>query len=437
MDDTVLFISAYKSIHHKVGNRFWKKLHNLVSRKKKQMQSLLGKYHLSFLATDGIIVYGDEKIEINTEFDHVYQKTTFSFKSKDSSDNENHKSESLKNSGFYIKLKHAQSVLADERYFQVGLTFWMDPFLVWINGQMYQIDSGAFIMNSVLFIVFEVIDYKANTLLTKDDISARVGNYNLMSVEKYQFFDEEEPVESGRNISEIIYKKILDFIRELTNEYNYSQEYSYVYDTLVFSNNIENIEEYFCKLIGTKTAVDPIKDISTVETYKYYPQSGCSVISNFDHNNFNMVLYPVIILESIKLYIHLFQNYNLENETELYQSIGKDIYLQNLFCSPNLPIETYNLLNYVKESELYKQHAEAIRLKISYLTAQNELKRSRNSTILNVLIYIISLISAIGTLDVIEKHFAVPFKCSFVIVIMLFLCVMIWGITEYRNYRRF
>ena len=142
---------------------------------------------------------------------------------------------------------------------------------------------------------------------------------------------------------------------------------------------------------------------------------------------FNPILYSAIILESLKLYIHIFQNSNLENETDLRRSVRNDIYLQNLFCSPNLPIETHNLLNYIKESEPYKKHAEALHLKISYLTAQNELKKSRNSAILNVLLYIISLLSAIGTLDVIEAHFGVPFKYSFIIVVTLFILGLFLG----------
>ena len=160
------------------------------------------------------------------------------------------------------------------------------------------------------------------------------------------------------------------------------------------------------------------------------------VVSDFDCDNFNIILYSAIILESLKLYIHVFQNSNLENETDLHRLVRNDIYLQNLFCSPNLPIETHNLLNYIKESEPYKKHAEALHLKISYLTAQNELKKSRNSTILNVLLYIISLLSAIGTLDVIETHFGVPFKYSFIVVVALFILGLFWGIIEYRNHRK-
>lgn len=124
-------------------------------------------------------------------------------------------------------------------------------------------------------------------------------------------------------------------------------------------------------------------------------------------------------------------DYSTYESTTLGISISYPAALQD-----NLPIETHNLLNYIKESEPYKKHAEALHLKISYLTAQNELKKSRNSAILNVLLYIISLLSAIGTLDVIEAHFGVPFKYSFIIVVTLFILGLFWGIIEYRNHRK-
>lgn len=141
-------------------------------------------------------------------------------------------------------------------------------------------------------------------------------------------------------------------------------------------------------------------------------------------------------MEALKLYIHVFLISNLENENDIHKLVRNDIYLQNLFCSPSLPIETHNLLNYVKESESYKKHSDALRLKISYFSVQNDLRKNRNSTILNILLYIISLLGAIGTLDIIEAHLGVPFKYSFIAVIVLFALGLIWWIIEYRNNRR-
>lgn len=412
-----------------------KKIRSVVSCKKNQIQFLLRKYHLSFVATDKIFASVDGKKEIKSQYDYVNQKTTFFFEAKDLVKSEDETSEYLKDSGFYLNLKHAQSVLIDEQYFKIEFTFCLDSFLVWINDQMYQVDAGAYIMNKVLFIVFEVINYKTEKPLTKDDVGAKTKNYNLLPVEKYHFFDEEESVETGMKISEIIFENISGFIWELKNKCYRSQEYSFIHDTLVFSNNIENISDYFCKHIGMKAPVELIKDISTVEAYQYYPQTGCGVVSDFDCDNFNMVLYSAIILESLKLYIYVFQNSNLESETNLQRLVRNDIYLQNLFCSPNLPIETHNLLNYIKESDLYKKHAEAIHLKISYLTTQNELKKNRNSTIMNVLLYIISLLSAIETFDVIETHFGIPFQYSFIIIVVMFIFGLILGIREYKNHK--
>ena len=90
----------------------------------------------------------------------------------------------------------------------------------------------------------------------------------------------------------------------------------------------------------------------------------------------------------------------------------------------------------MKESESYKKHSDALRLKISYFSVQNDLRKNRNSTILNILLYIISLLGAIGTLDIIEAHLGVPFKYSFIAVIVLFALGLIWWIIEYRNNRR-
>ena len=122
MDDTVLFLSAYNSTQYKATNWFLRKLRNVIPHKKKQMQSLLEKHHLSFVATDETITSVDGKMEVTAQYDYVHQATTFSFKSKDSAEKENDASDSLKDSGFYINLRHAQSILVDERY--LCMTHW-------------------------------------------------------------------------------------------------------------------------------------------------------------------------------------------------------------------------------------------------------------------------------------------------------------------------
>ena len=435
MIDTVLFITAYDTMHYKSSSRILSKIRQTFAfTKKANVQSLLKKHHLSFIATDEIFISTDRKAKVETHYDYIHQGTTFSFQANGSADNDT--TSFIEDSGFYINLRHAQSVLTDDCYFKISFTFWLSPILVWINDKIYQVDAGSFIMNNFCFVVFELIDYETGNPLTKDDVGAKAENYNLLLVEKYQFFDEEHAINTNKKISEIIHEIISNFIWELTNRSFYPKEYSFIHDTVVFSNNIKNISDYLCKLVGTKTPVSLIKDISTVEIYEYYPQDGCSVISNFDYEQFNEVFYPVIILEALKLYVQIFQISNLEKENDLHRLVRNDLYLQNLFYAPNLPIETHNLLNFVKESESYKKHSYALRLKISYLSTQNDLKKNRNSTILNILLYIISLLGTIETLDIIETHFDIPFKYSFIVVIILFALGLIWWIIEYRNNRK-
>jgi hypothetical protein len=100
--------------------------------------------------------------------------------------------------------------------------------------------------------------------------------------------------------------------------------------------------------------------------------------------------------------------------------VREDLYIENLFFAPNVPIETYNLLSYIYKTKSFQHHKEATRLKISYMTAENESRKNRNATFLNLLLYIISLLGSIGTLGTLECKLNIPFKYSFIVVILAF-----------------
>lgn len=118
--------------------------------------------------------------------------------------------------------------------------------------------------------------------------------------------------------------------------------------------------------------------------------------------------------------------------------IRNGLYLENLFYAPHVPIETHNLLSYIYNTKSFQHHKEATKLKISYLTAENESKKNRNGVLLNILLYIVTLIGSIGTLDTLESRLKIPFKYSFPIIILIFLIFgIIWGLTEWRRNRRF
>ena len=207
---------------------------------------------------------------------------------------------------------------------------------------------------------------------------------------------------------------------------------------MVLSNRIKNVEDYFCRLLGLNKLPTALENIGTTDNYEFYLQDSASVVVKYRHDNIDTVLYNAIVFESIKLYIYLSQIINVEETRELNKVMRNDLYLENLFFAPKVPVETSNLLRCIYQSQAYQQRKEATKLKISYMTTENEVRKSRNTILLNVLLYIASLLGAISTLDALDARLNIPFKVSIIVVVLFFsLLGVIWGIVEFRHNKRF
>lgn len=108
------------------------------------------------------------------------------------------------------------------------------------------------------------------------------------------------------------------------------------------------------------------------------------------------------MFEANELNIYLSQIVNLQITENMNKVICNELYLENLFFTPHVPMEIHNLLSYIYNTNSFQHHKETTTLKISYMTAENEAKKSRNGVLFNVLLYIVSLIEAISTLDTLE-----------------------------------
>ena len=438
MDDTVLFMSAYKQINYKPQNRILTKIKRILSGDGRQKNiTLLNRHHLTFVASGNRILEADNnKIEMDFQYNYVHQRTTFTFNSKDKEVINKESLNCIKHVGFYGNLKHAQNVLVDEQYFKIGVCYGIESLLVWINSVMYQVDSYAFTLNDVTIIVFEIINYETGEILSKNEVGTLAKNYNLIKVEKYQFFDQQEQTLTiNKTISELIYDIICGFNFEIQADYKRQQKngYTFVYDTVVFSNGIENINDYLCDLVGVKKLDSSIEDISTVETYKYYSYEGYAVFNDFKNDNLNEIIYVSIILESIKLYIYLSQLYNLKHEGNLNRVIKNNLYLHNLLWISKFPIQTHNLMKAIMDSESYKMQKESINLKIEYLSIQNDIQQNKNSVILNILMFIIAISGAVSSLETIGKIFSIPLRYGLIAIgVMSVLGVVVW-INVWKN----
>lgn len=384
------------------------------------------------------IISSEGILSVDANYDDISQTTTFSFnpvgKDKDISNYD----ELINSTGACIKLLHSHSVLADPAYFQIEQVWGLQSFIVYFDNDVFQIDPLAFTFNGTLIIAFELIDTSTGEPLDKDDTSLKMRNWNLRKTKGYKFLGEDSITESTNTISELIYINISNFVSEMIGKRFTPNDYWYVHDTLVFSNQIKNVERYFCKLLGLNTLPTQLENISTTANYEYYLQDGASVVTKYNSDEIDIALYNAIIFETIKLYIYLFQIINAEVTNDLNKVMRNDLYLENLFFAPKAPVETFNLLRCIYRSQAFRHRKEAIKLKITYLNTENDVRKNRNTFLLNILLYIASFLGAVSTLDALDTRLNIPFEISIVVVLLFFgLFGFIWGIIEYRHNKRF
>lgn len=431
MSDTVVFMSAYDITKYSES-----KLPNF--KKKQDLKDLLNKYHLTYILLEDKLICSKGALRLSSEYDYVQQHTSFLFKPvKESCDIEEF-DEILNITGFCINLLHAQSILADPTYFDIDYFICMKPFLVYVSERQYQIDPVVFSMNRTLFITFEVIDFNTTIPLQRNDVLGKKGNYNLLNINGYQYFGEESTTLYHGRISEIIFDNVSGYFFEMLGYKFGAEEYSFIHNTLVLSNEIDDVSKYLCNLIGTRELPSPLENISTTKNYEYYPQDGSSVIKDFSSNNFDIALYNGIMLESIKMYVYLFQIINVNVIEDLNKVVRNDLYLEKLFFAPRIPIETHNFLGFIYKTNSFQHRKESAKLKIAYMTAENDSKKSRNAVFLNVLLYIISILGAIETLETLESRLNIPFDYSFWTVISAFTIFgIVWLVKEYKQNKNF
>lgn len=430
MNDTIIFMSAYET------TKISKSKH--LFHKKDGIKNLLEKHNITSILFDNKLITPNGTLKLKMKYDDVLQKTEFSYSPVDENNQVEDYTHLINNTGFFIKLLHAQSVLADTAYFKIKFFIQFHSFIVYIDNNAFQIDPMVFSMNGVLFIAFEIINFETGAPLKNNDVFGKIDNYNLIKIKGYGNFGESFTTLSNATIPELIYNNVNSFLSEMIGKRFVADEYSYIHNTLVISNKISDVEKYFCSLLSIKELSTPLEDISTTDNYEYYIQDGASVVMNFKDNNIDIALYNSIILESIKLYIYLSQIINAEITEDMNKVTQNDLYLENLFFAPNVPIETNNLLCYIYKTKSFQHHKESIKLKLAYMTAENESKKNRNAVLLNILLYIVTLLGSIGALDTLENKLNIPFKYSFIVVIAIFSILgILWAISAYQRNKRF
>lgn len=430
MKDCVIFMSAFSVCKYK---KTFRPFQPSVS-----LGSLFEKYKIDFSVFRGNIITPQGTLSLTLDYDYIKQQSTYHFEVNNKKHNIDDYRDSLRNFESYFKLVHANSVLADDYLFKIDQYFSFKSFLVYIEDEVYQIDPFIFTIDDTFIIAYEVINYSSGKPLQRNDVCGKIGNFNLLKMRGYQYFHESYSTLSNSTIPKLIFNIMCRLMEDASKKRYIADDHAYVHNTLVISSNIRYLEQYICKLVSTRELPSPLSNIASTDNYQYYVQDGSSVVTKFNKDNYDTAVYNALILESIKLYIYLFQIINTDIEDDMNKAARNELYLENLFVAPRVPIETSNFLRWIYQSKSFVLRKEASRLKLAYMNAENESKKNRNSVFLNILLYIISLLGTIGTLETLEEKLSVPFNISFYVVISIFAAVgLFWVVNEFKHNKRF
>lgn len=92
------------------------------------------------------------------------------------------------------------------------------------------------------------------------------------------------------------------------------------------------------------------------------------------------------------------------------------------------------MLQQIKSTTVYTKQLEAVSFKINYLKYLQDKKKSKNATLLNILIFVMTFIGSIGALEVLENKLCLPFRYSFIFLSIVYLIFGgIWIYFEFKE----
>lgn len=423
LNDCVVFMTAYhfdtvvKELPH------WKH--------KQDFCELFADCHITSISTGDLLRTKKGICKYEISFDPQTQISKFQF---DTSGDQIDFSDEITQSSWQLSLIHSFELLLNRTSFTLSCFITLDKFLVSIKSRLFQVDPVAFFLNNTLFIEFELIDYQTKAPLKKDEIYGKAHNFNLISVDGMQYFNEDIRSISSKSIPNLILDNILRCFQQLTHHKYRVDSLSFAHNLLVISNSIDNINTYFADVLGAYGLNQALNNINTNRSFEYYSQEYLGVATAVSHDAYQQALFDCQLLEALKMFFLLNQIVNLDIAQNLTDTANNQLYLEYLSFTTDLPIITLNALRNMKETPTFKRYKEAIEFKVSYLRLQQEQRKNRNGTILNILLYILTFISGIGAWQVFQTELGIPFKYTAIVMTAIFAFLGIaWIVNEKRK----
>jgi hypothetical protein len=221
----------------------------------------------------------------------------------------------------------------------------------------------------------------------------------------------------------------------MTNAKFRIESFSYLHNIFVKSNTITDIEVFFKDVLGASEMDVVLHNLNTNNDYRYYSKDYLGVVTAISENSNTEAIFSGQLLEVLKMFFYLRLTTNLDITENLADAVKSQMHTELLLAlNTRVPIITHNALNNIKKTYSYKHFKEAVDFKISYLGLLRDKKRIKNATLLNVLLYVLSFVGGVGTLQVLQTEYCIPFKISFPLLSVVFIALgIVWALRERRN----
>ena len=424
--DAVVFITAYDI--HKFEH------HYLRFKRKSKIKDLFSQFHIAGISHSDMYVTPYAKCRYTVEYDSLNQVSAFhfdkSFAQYDKA-NKNFTDEMMAT----LHLRHSAKALLDETLIKLNTCFCMDRFLVIIADKVYQVDPMAFIMSGTLMVCFELIDFKTGVPLEATSIFGRANNFGILPITKLRYFDEPEFKADNRKISDVIFENVYGFLTRASGNKWEIGNYSYVHNTIVISNSINQISDYFQRVLGGKIEDFSVDNLSATDAFKYYSTEYLGVVTDIVSNEDRpRIMNDCIMLECFKVFVLLKMILDYEIHQKIDEIVDHQIYARSQLHPLHVPIVTLNLIDNLKKTYSFIRYEKAIEFKMEALRIYQERKNNKNGRLLNILLYILAMLGSAQTLQVLKTEFGLPFNISFWFTMAIFVVFgVVWLIRENKR----
>ena len=333
-----------------------------------------------------------------------------------------------------LSIYHTAQLLLDTSQIDISMCFNLESFLVMLNDKIYQVDPLAFYFNEAIIVNYELIDFETSDPLDRNSIYGRANDFNILKVDKFKYFTDEDFINRGEKISDIIFENLISFLNELVNNKLEIDDYTFVHNKLVLSNNINNAQSYFQNVLNIDIPDYNIKNISTVNKYKYFSAESMGIVTDIKTDNISKILNDTLVLESLKVFLllNMILDYNVHQE--LNEVIDNQIRIKSLFYPLNVPIVTENMIDNLKRTPSFTKFEQAVNYKIDTLKIYQERSKAENGRLMNILLYILAVFGSVQTLQILDDNFNISIRITIWITTAVFLIAGIrWFITDNKN----